>query len=37
MIMLEDARGATGAESLMIRDVAEVVADALMVADTPQS
>ena len=32
MIMLEDARGAAGAENLVIRDVAEVVADAL--ADT---
>jgi Fe-S oxidoreductase len=38
MIMLEDARGATGAESLLIRDVAELVADALAVegqADRP--
>jgi Fe-S oxidoreductase/nitrate reductase gamma subunit len=32
MIMLEDARGATGADSLVIRDVAEVVADALVAA-----
>jgi len=31
MIMLEDARGAAGAESLLIRDVAEVVADALVI------
>ena len=31
MIMLEDARGAAGAESLLIRDVAELVADALAV------
>jgi Fe-S oxidoreductase len=31
MIMLEDARGAAGAETLLIRDVAEVVADALKV------
>jgi Fe-S oxidoreductase/nitrate reductase gamma subunit len=29
MIMLEDARGALGAESLVIRDVAEIVADGL--------
>ena len=37
MIMLEDARGATGAESLIIRDVAEVVADALVASAAPQS
>ena len=30
MIMLEDARGALGAESLIIRDVAEIVADGLI-------
>jgi Fe-S oxidoreductase/nitrate reductase gamma subunit len=30
MIMLEDARGAAGAESLIIRDVAEIVADGLV-------
>lgn len=30
MIMLEDARGAKGAENLVIRDVAEIVADALV-------
>jgi Fe-S oxidoreductase len=30
MIMLEDARGALGAESLIIRDVAEIVADGLV-------
>jgi len=30
MIMLEDARGAVGAENLVIRDVAEVVAEALI-------
>jgi Fe-S oxidoreductase/nitrate reductase gamma subunit len=36
MIMLEDARGATGAESLVVRDVAEVVADALVVTAAPQ-
>ena len=29
MIMLEDARGALGAEDLVIRDVAEIVADGL--------
>jgi Fe-S oxidoreductase/nitrate reductase gamma subunit len=29
LIMLEDARGALGAEGLVIRDVAEIVADAL--------
>jgi Fe-S oxidoreductase/nitrate reductase gamma subunit len=37
MIMLEDARGATGAESLVIRDVAEVVADALVAPAAPHS
>jgi Fe-S oxidoreductase/nitrate reductase gamma subunit len=37
MIMLEDARGATGAESLVIRDVAEIVADALVASAAPQS
>jgi Fe-S oxidoreductase/nitrate reductase gamma subunit len=37
MIMLEDARGAAGAETLLIRDVAEVVADALMVESRPNS
>jgi Fe-S oxidoreductase len=30
MIMLEDARGAAGAENLIIRDVAEIVADGLV-------
>ena len=30
MIMLEDARGAAGAEDLAIRDVAEIVADGLV-------
>ena len=30
MIMLEDAKGAKGAEELVIRDVAEIVADALI-------
>jgi Fe-S oxidoreductase/nitrate reductase gamma subunit len=30
MIMLEDARGAAGAENLVVRDVAEIVADALI-------
>jgi Fe-S oxidoreductase len=30
MIMLEDARGAAGAEGLVIRDVAEIVADGLV-------
>jgi Fe-S oxidoreductase len=30
MIMLEDARGALGAEDLVIRDVAEIVADKLV-------
>jgi Fe-S oxidoreductase len=30
MIMLEDARGAMGAENLAIRDVAEIVADGLV-------
>jgi Fe-S oxidoreductase len=30
MIMLDDARGAMGAESLIIRDVAEIVADGLV-------
>jgi len=29
MIMLEDAKGAAGAEALVVRDVAEIVADAL--------
>lgn len=33
LIMLEDARGAIGADGLVIRDVAEVVAAALMVPD----
>jgi Fe-S oxidoreductase len=37
MIMLEDARGATGAESLVICDVAEIVADALVASAAPQS
>ncbi len=31
MVMLEDARGAKGAEELVIRDVAEIVAEALIV------
>jgi Fe-S oxidoreductase len=35
MIMLEDARGATGAEALVIRDVAELVADALVTESPP--
>jgi len=30
MIMLEDARGAMGAENLVIRDAAEIVADGLV-------
>jgi hypothetical protein len=30
MIMLDDARGAMGAEDLAIRDVAEIVADGLV-------
>ena len=30
MIMLEDAKGALGAENLIVRDVAESVADALI-------
>ena len=30
MIMLEDAKGAEGAEDLVIRDVAEIVAEALI-------
>jgi Fe-S oxidoreductase len=30
MIMLDDARGAMGAENLVIRDVAEIVADGLI-------
>lgn len=30
MIMLEDAKGALGAEDLVVRDVAEIVADALV-------
>lgn len=33
MVMLEDARGAKGAEALVIRDVAEIVAEALVVAE----
>jgi Fe-S oxidoreductase len=33
MIMLDDARGAMGAEGLAIRDVAEIVAEGLVVAD----
>jgi Fe-S oxidoreductase len=33
MIMLEDARGAAGAEDLVIRDIAEIVADALVTDD----
>ncbi len=36
MIMLEDARGAIGAEALVIRDVAEIVADALVGGDPAQ-
>ena len=31
MVMLEDARGAKGAENLVVRDVAEIVAEALIV------
>jgi len=31
MVMLEDAKGAKGAEDLVIRDVAEIVAEALIV------
>ena len=30
MVMLEDAKGARGAENLVVRDVAEIVADALV-------
>ncbi len=30
MVMLEDAKGAKGAEDLVVRDVAEIVADALV-------
>ena len=30
MVMLEDARGAKGAEDLVVRDVAEIVAEALV-------
>jgi hypothetical protein len=30
MIMLEDAKGAMGAEDLVVRDVAESIADALV-------
>jgi Fe-S oxidoreductase/nitrate reductase gamma subunit len=30
MIMLEDARGAMGADNLVVRDIAEIVADALV-------
>ncbi len=33
MVMLEDAKGAKGAEDLVIRDVAEIVAEALVVED----
>ena len=33
MMMLEDAKGAKGAEDLVIRDVAEIVAEALVVED----
>lgn len=36
LIMLEDARGATGADGLVIRDVAEVVADMLVAPAAPQ-
>lgn len=35
MIMLEDARGAKGAEELVIRDVAEIVAEALITPALP--
>jgi Fe-S oxidoreductase/nitrate reductase gamma subunit len=35
LIMLEDARSAVGAEDLVIRDVAELVADALAVESRP--
>ena len=28
MVMLEDAKGAKGAENLVVRDVAEIIADA---------
>jgi Fe-S oxidoreductase len=31
MIMLEDARGAKGAEDLVVHDVAEIVAEALVI------
>ena len=30
MIMLEDAKGALGVEDLVVRDVAEIVAEALI-------
>lgn len=33
MVMLEDAKGAKGAEELVIRDVAEIVADALIMPE----
>ncbi len=35
MVMLEDAKGAKGAEGLVIRDVAEIVAEALIVEGAP--
>jgi hypothetical protein len=31
MVMLEDAKGAKGVEDLVVRDVAEIVAEALIV------
>ncbi len=34
MVMLEDAKGAKGAEELVIRDVAEIVAEALIMPDS---
>jgi Fe-S oxidoreductase len=34
MVMLEDARGAKGVENLVVRDVAEIVAEGLVMADT---
>ncbi len=36
MVMLEDAKGAKGAEDLVIRDVAEIVAEALIMEGAPK-
>jgi Fe-S oxidoreductase len=36
LLMLEDARGAQGAEQLVIRDVAEMVAERMAVRPTPR-